>query len=120
MIREYKFFIQDILKALVDIDKFVAGMDFNNFLSDEKTKSAVVWQIQIIGEATKNIPKSITGDYKKIPWKYMARMRDKIAHSYFGVDYEIVWDVIKKRLPEIKSEIERMVNNLKGGNHIEQ
>ncbi|MDI6791679.1 MAG: DUF86 domain-containing protein [bacterium] len=87
MTREYKFFIQDILKALVDIDKFVAGMDFNDFLSDEKTKSAVVWQIQTIGEATKNIPKSIREKYKEIPWKYMARMRDKIAHFYFGIDY---------------------------------
>ncbi|MBU1615807.1 DUF86 domain-containing protein [bacterium] len=109
MTREYRFFIQDILKALVDIDKFVAGMDFNNFLSDEKTKSAVVWQIQIIGEATKNIPKSIREKYKEIPWKYMARMRDKIAHFYFGVDYDIVWEVIQKRLPEIKPYIEQML-----------
>jgi uncharacterized protein with HEPN domain len=77
MSRKYNLFLKDILKALEDIDKFVSGKEFDDFLSDKKTKSAVVWQIQIIGEATKNIPGSIRGKYKEIPWKYMARMRDK-------------------------------------------
>ncbi|MGB9716648.1 MAG: DUF86 domain-containing protein [Thermodesulfovibrionales bacterium] len=65
-----------------------------------------------MGEATKNIPESIKNKYKEVPWKYMARIRDKIAHFYFGVDYEIVWKVVKERLPEIKSAVEKILKDL--------
>ena len=113
MTREYKLFIQDILQAIKDIDEFTSNMDFEEFCKDEKTKSAVVWQIHIIGEASKNISKSISDKYKEAPWKYMARIRDKIVHFYFGIDYEIVWDVVKKKLPEIKPLIEKVLTDLK-------
>ncbi|MEW6675833.1 MAG: DUF86 domain-containing protein [Nitrospirota bacterium] len=112
MMREYKLFIQDILKAIEDIDAFVKGLDFEMFITDEKTKSAVVWQIHIIGEATKNIPKTVREKYKDIPWKYMARIRDKIAHFYFGIDYKIVWDVVKKELPKVKPSIQQILKDL--------
>lgn len=109
MTREYRLFIHDILRAIQSIEQFVGKMEFNDFIKDEKTKSAVVWQIHIIGEATKNIPKLIRDKYKEVPWKYMARMRDKIAHFYFGIDYEIVWNVIKDKLPRIRPEIEQVL-----------
>jgi len=112
MTRQYKLFIQDILDAINDIDEFIGDMDFNTFSEDDKTKSAVVWKINVIGEATKNIPQTMREKYKDVPWKYMARIRDKIAHFYFGVDYEIVWEVIKKRLPEIKPLIEQILGDL--------
>lgn len=112
MTRQYKLFIQDILDAINDIEEFIGDMDFNKFSEDDKTKSAVVWKINVIGEATKNVPKTLREKYKNVPWKYMARIRDKTAHFYFGVDYEIVWEVIKKRLPEIKPLIEQILEDL--------
>lgn len=112
MKRDYKLFVQDILNAINDIEEFIGGMDYIQFSGDEKTKSAVVWQIHIIGEATKNIPKSISEKYNELPWKYMARIRDKIAHFYFGIDYEIVWDVVKNKLPGIRPAIERVLSEL--------
>lgn len=81
------------------------------FTKDEKTKGAVVWQIHVIGEASKNIPKHIRDTHKDIPWKYMSSIRDKIAHFYFGIDYEIVWEVATKTLPEIKPKIENLLHN---------
>lgn len=112
MTRQYKLFIQDIPDAINDIEEFIGDMDFNKFSEDDKTKSAVVWKINVIGEATKNVPKTLREKYKNVPWKYMARIRDKTAHFYFGVDYEIVWEVIKKRLPEIKPLIEQILEDL--------
>ncbi len=112
MKRKDNLFIQDILQAIEDIDTFIKDIDFEEFCKDEKTKSAVVWQIHKIGEATKNISKLIREEYKEVPWKYMARMRDKITHFYFGIDYEIVWDVVKKKLPEIKLLIEKISKDL--------
>jgi len=107
-------FILDILYAIGDIDKFIEGMDFNQFYSDNKTRSAVVWKIVTIGEASKNIPKAIQTKYRELPWKDMAGMRDKIAHFYFGIDYKIVWKVVKKDSPKIKTIITQILKDLEG------
>jgi len=117
MSRDYKLFIKDIVDAIKDIDVFVGDMDYEVFLKDKKTQKAVVWQIHIIGEATKHIPELIRGKHKEVPWKYMARMRDKIAHFYFGIDYEIVWNVIKEKLPDIKSATEKILKSLPAQNN---
>lgn len=112
MTRDYKLFVKDIVEAIKDIDIFIGDMDYDEFLKDKKTQKAVVWQIHIIGEATKNVPESIREKYVKVPWRYMARIRDKIAHFYFGIDYEIVWNVIKEKLPGIKPEIDKILKDL--------
>ncbi|MEW6381354.1 MAG: HepT-like ribonuclease domain-containing protein [bacterium] len=76
------------------METFVQGMDFSEFVHDDKTSSAVVRKPEIIGEAAKNIPSYIRQRYKELPWAEMAKTRDKIIHFYFGVDYEIIWKVI--------------------------
>lgn len=102
MKRQYNLFIKDMLECVERIEEFTGNMNFKEFLEDDKTKSAVVRKLEIIGEAAKNIPASIRQKHKNLPWSDMAKMRDKITHFYFGIDYEIVWEVIKTRLPEIK------------------
>ena len=95
MTREWKLFIKDINDAILHIKKFVGDMSRKEFLADEKTRSAVVFKIENIGEAAKNVPRTIKSKYKELPWTDMARMRDKITHFYFGIDYKIVWKVVK-------------------------
>ena len=112
MKREYKLFIEDIKGSIAQIDEFLGDMNFKDFVKDQKTSSAVVRKIEIIGEATKNVPKEIRQKYKEVPWRDMARMRDKIIHSYFVVDYEVVWKTIKERLPEIKPKIDAILKEL--------
>lgn len=113
MRKEDELFIRDILNAINLIENFIQDINqdinFQRFIEDEKTKSAILWQIHIIGEATKKLSKDLIENSKEIPWKYMAKMRDKIAHFYFGIDYEIVWDVIKNKLPVIKPMIEDLL-----------
>ena len=116
MTRDYKLFIKDVADAINDIEVFIGEMRYEEFLIDKKTQKAVVWQIHIVGEATKNIPESMREKYKEVPWKYMARIRDKIAHFYFGIDYEIVWNVIKEKLPGIKPMIENILKDLDKNN----
>lgn len=113
MKRDYKLFVRDIVEAIDTIEQFVGDMSFEEFMADTKTNNAVVWQIHIIGEASKNIPARICASYDILPWKDMAGMRDKISHTYFGIDYKIVWRVIKKDLPMIKPSIEKMLTELK-------
>jgi uncharacterized protein with HEPN domain len=112
MKRDIRLFIRDIFEAIENIEDFLGKMDFNQFNSDEKTRSAVVWKIGIIGEAAKNIPKNVRDRHKELPWREMARMRDKISHFYFGVDYKIVWEVVRKRLPEIKPIIQKILEEM--------
>lgn len=119
MKRHYTLFIEDIYDAINEIEKFTKGMKEKDFLRDGKAQSAVAWKILTIGEATKNIPRSIRSKYKEIPWSDLAKMRDRIAHSYFGVSYEIVWAVVKKELPAIKPVIKRILEELKGGSLFE-
>ena len=109
MKREYKLFIQDIKECIAQIDKFVADLTLEEFKTDEMVSSAVVRKLEVIGEATKNIPSEIRQKYKELPWSDMARMRDKIIHGYFGIDYEVVWKTIKERLPEIKPKIDAIL-----------
>ena len=112
MKRDYMLYIKDILDCIEKIEDFIGDMEFDEFVEDDKTSSAVIRKLEIIGESSKNIPKEIMMKYQEIPWSDMARMRDKIIHFYFGVDYEIVWKVIKERLPELKQQIENIIKEM--------
>jgi len=112
--RDIKLYVRDILEAIKAIEKFVEGTDFENFKEDDKTSSAVIRKFEIIGEATKNISQSIKEKYPHIPWKEMAGFRDRLIHFYFGIKYDIVWDTIKLRLPELRNNIEKVLKDLEG------
>ena len=84
-------------------------MPLKELKNDDKTVSAVVRKLEIIGEATKNIPDEIKEKYLMLPWKEMAKIRDKLIHGYFSVDFEIVWKVIKEELPLLKPEIRKIL-----------
>lgn len=107
--RDYKLYLRDILAALDSIEEFVAGMELDAFQADDKTTSAVMRKLQIIGEATKQIPSDIRRNHPDVPWKEMAGMRDKLIHFYFGVDYQLVWRAIKQRLPRIKPVLQKIL-----------
>jgi uncharacterized protein with HEPN domain len=109
MNRNSLLYLQDILSAIERIENFTINYDYTLFRSDEKTSSAVIRQLEIIGEAVKRIPDEMTRDYQQIPWKQVAGMRDRLIHFYFGVDYEIIWKTIKERIPEFKKIIIKMI-----------
>ncbi len=99
--RNYALYLKDVLAAIESIERFIAGMDFEMFQADDKTASAVVRKLEIIGEAVKQIPDEVRQQHVRIPWKEMAGMRDRLIHFYFGVDYRLVWKAITERLPQV-------------------
>jgi uncharacterized protein with HEPN domain len=102
----------DIMECIKRIKHYSRGLNFNSFAKDTKTQDAVVQNIEIIGEAVKKLPSSLTRKYSQIPWKEMARTRDKLIHDYFGVNYEILWNIIKKELPKLKPQIEKIISTI--------
>jgi uncharacterized protein with HEPN domain len=96
-------YIEHILQSIEKIDTYtrdISNLDFND---NEMIQDAVIRNIEIIGEATKNISTKLTNSYPDIPWKAMAGMRDKLIHDYIGVDTEVVWETIKTDIPNLKS-----------------
>lgn len=108
--RKWRAYIDDIITAMASIENFIAGMDFEEFVADDKTSSAVLRKLEIIGEAAKNIPDPVKQKSPHLPWREMAGMRDRLIHAYFGVDYELVWRTIRKRLPEVRAGLEKLLD----------
>jgi len=113
MNRIYLDYIQDILDSIRDIESFIKGMTFEDFKKDRKTINAVVRSVEVIGEASKNIPSPIKTRYSGVPWKKMAGMRDKLIHEYFGVDKEILWKVSREEIKSLRPPMKRILRDLK-------
>ncbi|MEA1900083.1 MAG: DUF86 domain-containing protein [Thermodesulfobacteriota bacterium] len=104
--RKDKDFLSHINEAVKRTVLYVEKMTYEQFLEDIKTQDAVIRNIEIISEATKNISEELRNRYPEIPWKNMGGMRDKLIHHYFGVNLSIVWEAAKKEFPEIIKQIE--------------
>jgi len=87
------------------IARYVAGMERAAFLADDKTVDAVVRNVEIIGEASKQLPDDFKTHYPQVPWQQMAGMRNRIVHDFAGVDLELVWEVVTKSLPVLEKQI---------------
>jgi uncharacterized protein with HEPN domain len=111
--KENKVYLLHIIDAINSIENFVKNINEKEFYKNDLVQSAVIKKIEIIGEAAKLIGKEIKNDYKNIPWKQIAGMRDKLTHDYFGVDLKRVWEVTQKDIPHLKTEIENILNNYK-------
>ena len=109
--RDYRDYLQDILDAVNDIENFVDKMSFEEFVKDRKTLNAVVRSIEIIGEASKNIPEALKAKHQELPWKQMTGMRDKLIHAYFGVDVETLWKATKENIPPLRNAIQKMLKD---------
>lgn len=104
--RDISDYLQDILEHIEAAERFVAKMTFADFEADEKTVFALIRALEVIGEATKQLPLSITALYPEIPWRGFAGMRDRLIHAYFGVKLDIVWNTTQEDLPLLKPVVQ--------------
>jgi len=103
--RSDREFLQDIQEAARRIAEYISGMTYEDFLKDSKTQDAVIRNLEIIGEATKNLSREIRAAHPDIPWRAMAGVRDRLIHDYFGVNLDIVWQIVTVELPEVTARI---------------
>ena len=106
--RDYKLYLDDIQQAIKKIEKYTKNLTLEKLKKDELIIDGIVRNLEIIGEAVKNIPSSIKDKFSAIEWKKIAGLRDILAHEYFGVDIEVLWDIVKNKLPDFKKKISKI------------
>ena len=106
------FFIMHIIDSIGKIEDFTGNKTKDDFLEDVQLQDAVIRRIEIIGEASKNIPEEFKRNFQDVPWSEMARTRDKLIHGYFGVDLELTWDIVENDLPELKIRMVQILEEL--------
>jgi uncharacterized protein with HEPN domain len=99
---------------LVEVDYLLDNsqtLAYERFVADETLRRAFVRSLEIIGEAVKNLPEEFRISHPEVQWRPIAQMRDRLIHGYFGVDYQLVWDVVCEKLPELKRSIQRIIDS---------
>lgn len=110
MPRDYKVYLDDILEAIAWIRIYTTGFTYDSFQDDRKTIDAVVRNLEIIGEAVKQVPERIRGQYPDVDWKKIAGLRDILIHNYFGIDLELIWDILQSKLAPLEERVNQMLS----------
>ena len=109
MSRDYRLYLDDIRESCEKVLRYVHGLTFSQFVHDEKTFDAVVRNLEIIGEAAKHIPPDIRSRYPEVEWPKIAGLRDVVVHEYFGLDGDILWDIVQNHVPALLDHVLRIL-----------
>ncbi len=110
MPRDYKVYLEDVFDAIRKVRAYTAGCSSETFAADEKTVDAVVRNLEMIGEAVKNIPDDVRRKHPDVQWRKIAGLRDILIHAYFGIDLDIVWDVVQNKLPALEQQVQAILH----------
>jgi uncharacterized protein with HEPN domain len=107
--RDYRLYLDDMRAAAEKVLRFTQGLDLARFVDDEKTFDAVVRNLEIIGEAAKHMPAEVQARYPEVEWRSIAGLRDIVAHEYFGIDEDILWDIIVNQAPQLLEHVREIL-----------
>lgn len=109
MRRDYKTLLEDIAEAADAVTEFTSGLTKDDLAADRKTRDAVIRNLEVIGEAVKKLPEDRRAAHPDVEWKRIAGLRDILIHDYFGIDLDIVWDVVQCKLPRLRRRVRQML-----------
>jgi uncharacterized protein with HEPN domain len=113
MPRDFRVFLKDILEAIDRIETYTKDLSFEDFCGSKLVQDGAVRNLEIIGEAIKHVPVEVRKKYPDLEWKKIAGLRDILIHAYFGIDRDIVWDVITNKIPELKEHVSMILSKRK-------
>jgi uncharacterized protein with HEPN domain len=109
MSRDVELYLRDIEESCRRIVAYTEGLSYEQFAGDDRTVDAVARNLGVIGEAVKRLPASRKKHHPEIDWRKIAGLRDILVHAYFGVDLEILWDVVRTKVPMLAHTIKAML-----------
>lgn len=108
MKRDYKLYLNDIKESIQQIEEYMKNMSQEEFDKDKKTQDAVIRRLEVIGEASRNIPRALKEKNKHVSWFDMSQFRDFLSHSYFNLGQATLWKTVKEKLPQIKESLKKI------------
>ncbi len=106
--RDWRLYADDIIESCAKVRRFVAGMTYEAFVADERTLDAVIWNIEVIGEAAKKLPDEVIAQAPEVEWRKIRGMRNVLAHAYFGLDTMVVWSTATTKLDELEAAVRKL------------
>ena len=100
--------VDDIWEAIEKVERYIAGLKHDDFVTDDKTVDSVVRNLEIIGEAANRLPEAFRNEHAEIEWRQIIGLRNRIVHDYFNIDMEIVWEIVQNDLPIFKSKLSQI------------
>ena len=107
--RSSSLLLYDIFQSVEKIEEFTRGISFVQMMADERTKDAILRNLQVLGEASKNLPESLIADHPEVDWSGLAGVRDIVTHQYFRVDWQLLWISVHEELPVLKIQIRKLM-----------
>ncbi|NOX48066.1 MAG: DUF86 domain-containing protein [Chlorobi bacterium] len=111
--RDSNLYLEDMLNSMLRIEEYIGDLEFREFKMNYMVVDAIIRNFEIIGEASKNVPLEIKNNHPEIPWKKMYGLRNLITHEYFGIDYEMIWEISKKNLPQNYIDLKKIIEKEK-------
>lgn len=115
MSRDLLLFLRDIENACRKISRFTEGRTRDEVLADEMRFDALLHNLHVIGEAVKKLPEDFRDRHADLPWREIAGMRDVVAHAYFALDLDILWDAVQKDVPILLSRAQQLIREEQAG-----
>ena len=114
MKRDLELYVTDIIESIRKIEEYTNSLTKEKFLNDTQIQDAVLWRLEIIGEAVKNVPEEIRENYRSVPWRSLAGLRDVLIHGYFGINLERIWNFVEVDLVDLSAKMHTMRQDLSG------
>lgn len=109
--KDSRVYLEHIIEEIALIRSVCSTLSFQELTTNKEKEHTITRSLEIIGEAAKNVPEKVKKAHPEIPWKFMAGLRDKIIHGYFAINYDIVWDVITRKIPELEPKIRALCDD---------